>query len=822
MKTAWAKRAACAALALFAALVWLPAAAFAESVQYLGEDGKTYTQENATPVSQSDTEWGTAGNETWYVASGTVAIDHRVTVTGDVHLILANGAKLTVNGGIEVSEGNSFTVYAQSTEESEMGSLEAKATGTGDGAGIGGNNGQYDGKYTSPGGTAGSITIHGGHVTATGAGAAAGIGGGAGSNGGSGGTVRITGGVVTATGGTVQTYSGAGIGGGYRGSGGTITITGGVVTAQGGNNTYGGAGIGGGDNGSGGTITITGGKVTAQGGGTNGGGAGIGGGYHAEGGAIAITGGEVTATGSGNTYGGAGIGGGYNGSSGGSFSVSGESTVVTASSVSDQAGKTNGTWQGIVYEGGTGRVYGRVELGRNFENPAGSTLNVPSVGTLTIPTGVTLTNKGTLNILEGGALTNNGTLQNNGLVCQVGTYTGDDATGNGTWVNAKGNVLYLDKDGGQKTHTALPVQANRLEWGTEIDEMWYVAEGNITITGRVKVAGSVHLILANGAKLTVSEGIEVGAGNSFTVYAQTKEETQMGSLTATGGYGAAGIGGGIEGSGGTITITGGEVTATGGNSAAGIGGGIEGSGGTVTVYGGEVTATGGYGAAGIGGGEYGSGGTVTVYGGVVTATGGGTGWSAAGIGGTAGSGGTVTVYGGTVTATGGGNSEAGIKSKVTVYGGTVTAMGGGNTAGIVDSNAVTVYGGKVTIMGGSSAYGIGAVGWNFTGGAMEVYGGEVTVTGGKAAIEKGGRDSLIISPAAGWSIEAKAGESAAAATALSGSPFAPGTQTNVFVLVQGQKYFASTAQKLPDEEKPAQDTGSTQATQTKQNPQTGV
>ena len=168
-----------------------------------------------------------------------------------------------------------------------------------------------------------------------------------------------------------------------------------------------------------------------------------------------------------------------------------------------------------------------------------------------------------------------------------------------------------------------------------------------------------------------------------------------------------------------------------------------------------MTATGGgtdRGGAGIGGGNKGSGGTITITGGEVTATGGGTGWSGAGIGGgNNGSGGTITITGGVVNATGGGGGGAGI--------------GGG---------------------------------------------------------------SLTISPAAGWSIEAKAGESAAAATALSGSPFAPGTQTDVIGLVQGQKYFASTAQKLPDEEKPAQDTGSTQATQatqatqTKQNPKTGV
>ena len=38
----------------------------------------------------------------------------RVTVSGDVHLILADGCKLTAGTGIEVNSGNSLTIYAQS------------------------------------------------------------------------------------------------------------------------------------------------------------------------------------------------------------------------------------------------------------------------------------------------------------------------------------------------------------------------------------------------------------------------------------------------------------------------------------------------------------------------------------------------------------------------------------------------------------------------------------------------------------------------------------------------------------------------------------
>ena len=83
------------------------------------------------------------------------------------------------------------------------------------------------------------------------------------------------------------------------------------------------------------------------------------------------------------------------------------------------------------------------------------------------------------------------------------------------------------------------------------------------------------------------------------------DENENGKLIATGGDGAAGIGGGLYGDGNDITITGGEITATGGDCGAGIGGGTSAGGKNITIAGGKVTATGGKGAAGIGGGFYG-------------------------------------------------------------------------------------------------------------------------------------------------------------------------------------------------------------------------
>ena len=285
-----------------------------KSVSYLDEDGQVQTRSDYTCISTDTTEW----NGGWYVAAGTVTINSRITVTGNVNLILTDGCTLTVNGGIQVADGNSLIIYAQSTEE-KMGILTAQANN--EDAAIGGSSGQ-DG---------GTITINGGTVSATGD-SGAGIGGG---YGGSGGTITINGGTVSATG-----DYGAGIGGGEQGSGGTITITGGEVNAT----ASSGAGIGGGSGGTGGDITITGGTVNA----TGGTGAGIGGGKDSSGGDITITGGTVNATG--GT--GAGIGGGEQGS-GGTITINGGEVNATASTGAGIGGGQSGAGGDITIHGGT-------------------------------------------------------------------------------------------------------------------------------------------------------------------------------------------------------------------------------------------------------------------------------------------------------------------------------------------------------------------------------------------------------------------------------------------------------------------------------------
>ena len=158
---------------------------------------------------------------------------------------------------------------------------------------------------------------------------------------------------------------------------------------------------------------------------------------------------------------------------------------------------------------------------------------------------------------------------------------------------------------------------------------------NIDVSNTVKAAvsttgeGNVSIELDGDSTLKsgfTHAGLEKNNGGSLTI----ADEDKNGKLTAEGGGYGAGIGGGYNGTGSDITISGGEVNATGGAYGAGIGGGWGSSGSDITISGGEVKATGGIYGAGIGGGYNGDGSDITVSGSEVKATGGVNG---AGIGG---------------------------------------------------------------------------------------------------------------------------------------------------------------------------------------------
>ncbi|SDW37237.1 hypothetical protein SAMN05216391_106100 [Lachnospiraceae bacterium KHCPX20] len=168
---------------------------------------------------------------------------------------------------------------------------------------------------------------------------------------------------------------------------------------------------------------------------------------------------------------------------------------------------------------------------------------------------------------------------------------------------------------------------------TEWSDGWYVVSETVTISSRITVTGTAHLILCDGKTLTAGKGITT-TGKTLNIYAQSKGDN-MGKLIATANTDCcAGIGGIEGGNGGTVTINGGLVEATGGKYAAGIGGGgtntheaTVGAGGAMTINGGNVKAGYGMGAAGIGGGYNGAdlvpgdGADVTINGGTVQAEG---------------------------------------------------------------------------------------------------------------------------------------------------------------------------------------------------------
>ena len=348
------------------------------------ESTTLYAQCELNPLilSEEMTSWVDGG---YYLLNNDVSFEERITVSGDVTLILADGYKLTASRGISVNEGNNLTIVAGGEG---TGILEA--TGIGYEAGVGG-----DDEHNS-----GTITINGGTVNVSSTYYGAGIGGGCNGSG----TVVINGGIVTVT----NEDWGAGIGGGCQGSG-TITINGGTVTSGG---KYYAAGIGGGSEGNG-TVIINGGTVNAS---AEGAGAGIGGGTEGSG-TITINGGTVNAS---AKSGGAGIGGGRSSSGRSIGNVTVNGGRVIASAVNGGAGIGGGQ------QGSCGTIIindGTVEA--SAENGAGIGGGFSEAG---------------------GTVTINGGIVKASSDSGVGIGMGYDGYDNGTLTLGKGVVLEVSTD----------------------------------------------------------------------------------------------------------------------------------------------------------------------------------------------------------------------------------------------------------------------------------------------------------------------------------------------------------------------------------------
>ena len=267
-----------------------------DPVAYLDENGQTkyctkysvLTSETKESILDYDDKWYDlpAG---WYVVEGDVTITPRLDTHGAVNLILKDGSHLTAEWGIDVKVGDTFTVYAQSTDEGTMGRLTAclpvdfnldRMTpysvwpyyGM---AGIGSSarwRKANDGIRESEG----TIVINGGNIRAKGQDNASAIGGTRGSdiefrstasgevyNRRQGGSITINGGVVRTEAfamseGNCTTVVSVGIGTCQMGYGGSVTINGGTVIAEATCDAI--------TTGYGGTITINDGDVTAIGG----------------------------------------------------------------------------------------------------------------------------------------------------------------------------------------------------------------------------------------------------------------------------------------------------------------------------------------------------------------------------------------------------------------------------------------------------------------------------------------------------------------------------------------------------------------------------
>ena len=216
----------------------------------------------------------------WYVVKGDVTFTPRLDTHGAVNLILTDDSHLTTEWGINVKEGDTFTVYAQSTGEDTMGRLTACLPQDSNSyghveyyvwpqsgmSGIGSST-RWRKHKSGIDENAGTIIINGGYILAQGNDGVPAIGGTDGesftqsphSGNKQYGSITINGGIVRTEPVTIHTTpSNVGIGYYQHGYGGSVTINGGTVMA---NATADAIGTG-----RGGSITINGGDITARGG----------------------------------------------------------------------------------------------------------------------------------------------------------------------------------------------------------------------------------------------------------------------------------------------------------------------------------------------------------------------------------------------------------------------------------------------------------------------------------------------------------------------------------------------------------------------------
>lgn len=164
--------------------------------------------------------------------------------------------------------------------------------------------------------------------------------------------------------------------------------------------------------------------------------------------------------------------------------------------------------------------------------------------------------------------------------------------------------------------SSTPMQITTSGQGCELDRIFvHVEDGVADLTfhgvkmNTSALSGSCALYVElGGLDLTLSGENECISGSGRAGIETNGmpikiEGTEQSTITAVGGYGAAGIGSSPGNRTGTIQIHGGMITAVGGDNAAGIGSGSQALTNEIILSNCHINALGGYGAAGIGGGN---------------------------------------------------------------------------------------------------------------------------------------------------------------------------------------------------------------------------
>ena len=265
---------------------------------------------------------------------------------------------------------------------------------------------------------------------------------------------------------------------------------------------------------------------------------------------------------------------------------------------------------------------------------------------------------GTYHIDEGDIVISAGTEAGTNKVEQGGTLKSENDTGTIITGESNKNTVTIDTSEGNVdvTFNDLKIDASsRVNPGATTANDAYYAAVNVTGKGdtTIELDGDNELKSGrNRAGLEHNQTADREGNVTSGKLTIQDDKGNAGSLTATGGQFAAGIGG-ASANAGQVIITGGTITAI-GTDGAGIGGG-QGNGSSagnadIEISGGTIEATGGEQAAGIGGGTWGDAnikitGDAVIKSAVGGSSGVGNSTGGAGIGGGAGGHGTIDISG---------------------------------------------------------------------------------------------------------------------------------------------------------------------------------